>query len=116
MSDDIPPIEELTGGAGGATDAGGWLGVLPVALVATGADGRIGGGIRVAQEMLGYRAPEVVGRHLVELLHPGANGASGPVAVAGGCRGPRCDGRGHCLAPGRASAGAGDLGMSGPGR
>ncbi|MFF0064924.1 SpoIIE family protein phosphatase [Streptomyces sp. NPDC005279] len=76
MSDDMP-IEELTDSAGAGTGAGGWLGVLPVALVATGADGRIVRWDPVAQELLGYRAPEVVGRHVVELMHPGADRSLG---------------------------------------
>ena len=69
------PIEELISGA--ARDAGGWLGELPVALLATSADGTIVRWNRAAQELLGYEPPQVVGRHIADLLHPGADRSLG---------------------------------------
>ncbi|MFV0131466.1 SpoIIE family protein phosphatase [Streptomyces sp. HMX112] len=74
MSDQLP-IEELISGA--AQSAGGWLGALPVAQVATGADGTIVRWNHVAQELLGYEPPQVVGRHIADLLHPGADRSLG---------------------------------------
>ncbi|NXY98966.1 SpoIIE family protein phosphatase [Streptomyces sp. BR123] len=68
-------IEELISGA--AQDAGGWLGALPVAQVATGCDGRIVRWNHAAQELLGYPPPEVLGRHIADLLHPGADRSLG---------------------------------------
>ncbi|MFK0256486.1 SpoIIE family protein phosphatase [Streptomyces sp. NPDC090445] len=68
-------IEELISGA--AQDAGGWLGALPVAQVATGSDGRIVRWNHAAQELLGYPPPEVLGRHIADLLHPGADRSLG---------------------------------------
>ncbi|MFK0218430.1 SpoIIE family protein phosphatase [Streptomyces vinaceus] len=69
------PIEDLISGA--AQDAGGWLGSLPVAQLATGADGTIVRWNRAAQELLGYAPPQIVGRHIAELLHPGADRSLG---------------------------------------
>ncbi|WP_142212829.1 SpoIIE family protein phosphatase [Streptomyces sp. SLBN-118] len=74
MNEQIP-IEELISGA--ARDAGGWLGELPVALLATSADGTIVRWNRAAQELLGYEPPQVVGRHIADLLHPGADRSLG---------------------------------------
>ncbi|MFD0265085.1 SpoIIE family protein phosphatase [Streptomyces sp. NPDC127106] len=68
-------IEELISGA--AQDAGGWLGALPVAQVATGSDGRIVRWNHAAQELLGYPPPQVLGRHIADLLHPGADRSLG---------------------------------------
>ncbi|MEU2390626.1 SpoIIE family protein phosphatase [Streptomyces sp. NPDC007369] len=68
-------IEELISGA--AQDAGGWLGALPVAQVATGSDGRIVRWNHAAQELLGYPPPQVLGRHIADLLHPGAERSLG---------------------------------------
>ncbi|MEV4943226.1 SpoIIE family protein phosphatase [Streptomyces zaomyceticus] len=65
------PVEELVSGA--ARDAGGWMGALAVAQVATGADGIIVRWNRAAQELLGYTPHHVVGRHIADLLHPGAD-------------------------------------------
>ncbi|MER6345983.1 SpoIIE family protein phosphatase [Streptomyces sp. NPDC001595] len=69
------PVEELVSGA--AQNAGGWLGALPVAQVATSADGLIVRWNRAAQELLGYTSRQVVGRHIAELLHPGADRSLG---------------------------------------
>ncbi|MFD5102400.1 SpoIIE family protein phosphatase [Streptomyces albidochromogenes] len=69
------PMNELISGA--AQDAGGWLGTLPVAQVATSATGTIVRWNHVAQELLGYAPPEVVGRHIADLLHPGADRSLG---------------------------------------
>ncbi|MBT2407632.1 MULTISPECIES: SpoIIE family protein phosphatase [unclassified Streptomyces] len=69
------PIEELISGA--AQDAGGWLGALPVAQVATGADGKIVRWNHAAQDLLGYLPPQVLGRHIADLLHPGADRSLG---------------------------------------
>ncbi len=71
------PIEDMTGGNDAARDAGGWMGALPVALMATGADGTIVRWDPVAEELLGYAPPHVVGRHIAELLHPGADRSLG---------------------------------------
>ncbi|MGW4686485.1 SpoIIE family protein phosphatase [Streptomyces sp. NPDC004244] len=68
-------MEELISGA--AQDAGGWLGALPVAQVATGSDGRIVRWNHAAQELLGYPPPQVLGRHIADLLHPGADRSLG---------------------------------------
>ncbi|MGW6966449.1 SpoIIE family protein phosphatase [Streptomyces zaomyceticus] len=65
------PLEELVSGA--ARDAGGWMGALAVAQVATSADGIIVRWNRAAQELLGYTPHHVVGRHIADLLHPGAD-------------------------------------------
>ncbi|MBT2482341.1 SpoIIE family protein phosphatase [Streptomyces sp. ISL-94] len=65
------PMEDLISSA--AQDAGGWLGALPVAQVATGADGRVVRWNHAAEELLGYRPPDVLGRHIADLLHPGAD-------------------------------------------
>ncbi|MFF6998247.1 SpoIIE family protein phosphatase [Streptomyces sp. NPDC008313] len=67
---DRMPFEEVTSAA---RDAGGWLGDLRVAVVATSADGRIVRWDHTAQDLLGYTSREVVGRHIAELLHPGAD-------------------------------------------
>lgn len=72
--DDPIPVEQLIAGA--AQDAGGWLGALAVAQVATSADGTIVRWSNAAQELLGYAPPQVVGRHISELLHPGPTAAS----------------------------------------
>ncbi|MFI8193278.1 SpoIIE family protein phosphatase [Streptomyces sp. NPDC085946] len=69
------PMEELVTGA--ARDAGGWLGVLSVAQVATSADGTIVRWNRAAQELLGHPPQQVVGRHIAELLHPDADRSLG---------------------------------------
>ncbi|MFD3546962.1 SpoIIE family protein phosphatase [Streptomyces sp. NPDC058655] len=69
------PLEDLVSGA--AQAAGGWLGALPVALVATSGDGVIVRWNHGAQELLGYAPPEVLGKHIAELLHPGADRSLG---------------------------------------
>ncbi|MEU9860584.1 SpoIIE family protein phosphatase [Streptomyces sp. NPDC047971] len=69
------PIEELISVA--AQHAGGWLGSLAVAQVATAADGTVVRWNHGAQELLGYAPPQVVGRHISELLHPGADRSLG---------------------------------------
>ena len=69
------PEEGLVSGA--ARDAGGWMGALAVAQVATSADGTIVRWNRAAQELLGYTPQQVVGRHIAELLHPGADRSLG---------------------------------------
>ncbi|MFD7262348.1 SpoIIE family protein phosphatase [Streptomyces sp. NPDC059874] len=69
------PVDELISGA--AQAAGGWLGALPVALVATSADGTIVRWNQVAQELLGHAPPEMLGRHISDLLHPGADRSLG---------------------------------------
>ncbi|MET9324437.1 SpoIIE family protein phosphatase [Streptomyces sp. NPDC003038] len=69
------PIEELISGA--AQDAGGWVGALPVAQVATSADGTVVRWNHTAQELLGYAPSQVVGRHIADLLHPGADRSLG---------------------------------------
>ncbi|MEV4333664.1 SpoIIE family protein phosphatase [Streptomyces sp. NPDC049597] len=63
------PVDDVTGGA--AWDAGGWLGELRVAVVATSADGTIVRWDHGAQALLGYPSREVVGRPIADLLHPG---------------------------------------------
>ncbi|MEE1754763.1 SpoIIE family protein phosphatase [Streptomyces sp. SP18CS02] len=70
-----PTPDDVTSGA--ARDAGGWLGALPVALVATGADGHIVRWNPAAQELLGYAPPQVLGRHIADLLHPGTDRSLG---------------------------------------
>ncbi|MFI5546349.1 SpoIIE family protein phosphatase [Streptomyces sp. NPDC051815] len=60
-----------------AQDAGGWLGALPVALVATSSEGTVVRWNHGAQELLGYTPPEVLGRHIADLLHPGADRSLG---------------------------------------
>ncbi|MFD3679667.1 SpoIIE family protein phosphatase [Streptomyces sp. NPDC058613] len=74
MHEDLP-LEDLISGA--AQDAGGWLGALPVALVATSADGQIVRWNHGAQDLLGYAPPQVLGRHIADLLHPGADRSLG---------------------------------------
>ncbi|MEU9083498.1 SpoIIE family protein phosphatase [Streptomyces sp. NPDC048357] len=69
------PFEDLISGA--AQDAGGWLGALPVALVATSSDGVVVRWNHGAQELLGYTPPQVLGRHIADLLHPGADRSLG---------------------------------------
>ena len=69
------PLEELISGA--AQNAGGWLGALPVALVATSGEGTIVRWNHGAQELLGYAPPQVLGRHISVLLHPGADRSLG---------------------------------------
>ncbi|MFJ5775233.1 SpoIIE family protein phosphatase [Streptomyces sp. NPDC093094] len=79
------PVEELVSGA--ARDAGGWMGALAMAQVATSADGTVVRWNRAAQDLLGHTPQQVVGRHIAELLHPGADrtlGRSLWEAVAGG--------------------------------
>ncbi|MBT2526341.1 SpoIIE family protein phosphatase [Streptomyces sp. ISL-99] len=73
--DEQTPIGELISGA--AQDAGGWLGALEVAQVATGADGTIVRWNHVAEKLLGYAPPEVMGRHIADLLHSGADRSLG---------------------------------------
>ncbi|WP_030762117.1 SpoIIE family protein phosphatase [Streptomyces sp. NRRL F-2664] len=68
---DEMPFEELISSA--AQNAGGRLGSLPLAQMATGSDGSIVRWNLAAQELLGYTAPEVVGRHIADLLHPAAD-------------------------------------------
>ncbi|MFD9306242.1 SpoIIE family protein phosphatase [Streptomyces sp. NPDC060048] len=74
MSEHIP-VDELISGA--AQAAGGWLGVLPVALVATSADGTVVRWNQVAQELLGYAPQHMVGRNIADLLHPGSDRSLG---------------------------------------
>ncbi|MGW0749633.1 SpoIIE family protein phosphatase [Streptomyces sp. NPDC002587] len=69
------PVDELISGA--AQAAGGWLGALPVALVATSADGTIVRWNQVAQELLGYTPPQMLGRNIADLVHPGADRSLG---------------------------------------
>ncbi|MFI1647466.1 SpoIIE family protein phosphatase [Streptomyces avidinii] len=69
------PLEELISSA--AQDAGGWLGALPVALVATSSDGMVVRWNHGAQQLLGYTPPQVLGRHISDLLHPGADRSLG---------------------------------------
>ncbi|MCH0569081.1 SpoIIE family protein phosphatase [Streptomyces sp. MUM 136J] len=63
------------------------MGALPVAQVVTSADGIVVRWSRAAQELLGHSPQDVVGRHIAELLHPGADRSLGRSlweAVAGG--------------------------------
>lgn len=69
------PVDELISGA--AQAAGGWLGALPVAMVATGADGTIVRWNQVAQELLGYAPQQMLGRNIADLLHPGSDRSLG---------------------------------------
>ncbi|MEU9374245.1 SpoIIE family protein phosphatase [Streptomyces sp. NPDC048255] len=69
------PFEDLVSSA--AQDAGGWLGALRVALLATSGDGMIVRWNHGAQELLGYAPPQVLGRHIADLLHPGADRSLG---------------------------------------
>ncbi|WP_404962155.1 SpoIIE family protein phosphatase [Streptomyces sp. 147326] len=69
------PFEDLISGA--AQDAGGWLGALPVALIATSSEGLVVRWNHGAQELLGYTPPQVLGRHIADLLHPGADRSLG---------------------------------------
>ncbi|QDO04843.1 SpoIIE family protein phosphatase [Streptomyces sp. RLB3-17] len=69
------PVDDVAGGA--AWDAGGWLGELRVAVVATNADGTIVRWDHGAQALLGYPSREVVGRPIADLLHPGADRSLG---------------------------------------
>ncbi|MGW1894524.1 SpoIIE family protein phosphatase [Streptomyces sp. NPDC002004] len=69
------PIDDRGGGASG--NAGGWLGALPVALVATNASGTIVRWDPAAQRLLGYAPPQVVGHHIADLLHPGSDPSLG---------------------------------------
>ncbi|MER5964573.1 SpoIIE family protein phosphatase [Streptomyces sp. NPDC002057] len=62
---------EATSGA--ARDAGGWLGALPVAAVATSRSGAIVRWDGTAEKLLGYAFHEVSGRHIADLLHPGVD-------------------------------------------
>ncbi|MFF8846444.1 SpoIIE family protein phosphatase [Streptomyces sp. NPDC015127] len=75
------PVDDVAGGA--AWDAGGWLGELRVAVVATSADGTIVRWDHGAQALLGYASREVVGRSIGDLLHPGADGSLGRSLWAG---------------------------------
>ncbi|MBT2467014.1 SpoIIE family protein phosphatase [Streptomyces sp. ISL-66] len=74
MNEEIP-VDELISGA--AQAAGGWLGSLPVALIATSADGTIVRWNQVAQELLGHAPPQMLGRNIADLLHPGADRSLG---------------------------------------
>ncbi|GGY43719.1 hypothetical protein GCM10010299_57300 [Streptomyces tanashiensis] len=69
------PFDEVITGA--ARDAGGWLGALPVAVVATSADGTIVRWDHAAEDLLGHTPREVLGRHIADLLHPGADRSLG---------------------------------------
>ncbi|MFG3343894.1 SpoIIE family protein phosphatase [Streptomyces sp. NPDC048018] len=69
------PFDEVTTSA--ARDAGGWLGALPVAVVATSAEGAIVRWDHAAEDLLGYTPHEVLGRHIAELLHPDADRSLG---------------------------------------
>ncbi|MCJ0874558.1 SpoIIE family protein phosphatase [Streptomyces sp. AP-93] len=69
------PVDELISGA--AQAAGGWLGALPVALMATSATGTIVRWNQVAQELLGYAPPQMLGRNIADLLHPGSDRSLG---------------------------------------
>ncbi|MER5759898.1 SpoIIE family protein phosphatase [Streptomyces sp. NPDC002082] len=69
------PVDDLISSA--AQAAGGWLGALPVALVATSADGTIVRWNQVAQELLGYAPPQMLGRNIADLLHPGSDRSLG---------------------------------------
>ncbi|MET9468191.1 SpoIIE family protein phosphatase [Streptomyces sp. NPDC006544] len=69
------PADELISGA--AQAAGGWLGALPVALMSTSADGTIVRWNQVAQELLGYAPPQMLGRNIADLLHPGSDRSLG---------------------------------------
>ncbi|MER6388586.1 SpoIIE family protein phosphatase [Streptomyces sp. NPDC059382] len=72
---DPEPFDEVTSPA--ARAAGGWLGGLPVAVLATGSDGRIVRWDMAAHELLGYTPREVIGRHIADLLHPGVDRSLG---------------------------------------
>ncbi|CAM5638178.1 hypothetical protein SAVIM338S_06201 [Streptomyces avidinii] len=69
------PVDELISGA--AQAAGGWLGSLPVALIATSADGTIVRWNQVAQELLGHAPPQMLGHNIADLLHPGSDRSLG---------------------------------------
>nr|WSX48671.1 SpoIIE family protein phosphatase [Streptomyces sp. NBC_00974] len=69
------PVDELISGA--AQAAGGWLGALPVALMSTSADGTIVRWNQVAQELLGYAPPQMLGHNIADLLHPGSDRSLG---------------------------------------
>ncbi|MFJ3834992.1 SpoIIE family protein phosphatase [Streptomyces sp. NPDC054904] len=69
------PLADLISHA--AQDAGGWLGALQVALLATSGDGTIVRWNQGAQHLLGYLPPQVLGRHIADLLHPGADRSLG---------------------------------------
>ncbi|MEU0401923.1 SpoIIE family protein phosphatase [Streptomyces sp. NPDC006197] len=69
------PFDEVTTDA--ARDAGGWLGDLPVAVVGTSAEGAIVRWDHAAEDLLGYTPHDVLGRHIADLLHPGADRSLG---------------------------------------
>ncbi|WP_328302085.1 SpoIIE family protein phosphatase [Streptomyces sp. NBC_00435] len=69
------PVEELISGA--AQAAGGWLGALPIALLATSADGTVVRWNQVAVELLGYAPPQMLGHNIADLLHPGSDRSLG---------------------------------------
>ncbi|MFE1409814.1 SpoIIE family protein phosphatase [Streptomyces sp. NPDC058746] len=69
------PVDELISGA--AQAAGGWLGSLPVALVATSADGTIVRWNQLAQELLGHSPHQMLGHNIADLLHPGSDRSLG---------------------------------------
>lgn len=69
------PVDELISGA--AQAAGGWLGSLPIALIATSADGTIVRWNQVAQELLGHAPPQMLGHNIADLLHPGSDRSLG---------------------------------------
>ncbi|MER6217657.1 MULTISPECIES: SpoIIE family protein phosphatase [unclassified Streptomyces] len=74
MDEDLQ-VEDLFDSA--AQAAGGWLGSLPVALVATSATGTIVRWNQVAQELLGYTPPQMLGHNIADLLHPGSDRSLG---------------------------------------
>lgn len=69
------PVDQLISNA--AQAAGGWLGALPVAVVATSADGTIVRWNQLAQELLGHAPAQMLGRNIADLLHPGADRSLG---------------------------------------
>ncbi|MFI8520722.1 SpoIIE family protein phosphatase [Streptomyces sp. NPDC085481] len=70
-----PLAADVTSGA--ARDAGGWLGALPIAAMATDQSGAIVRWDRTAQDLLGHAFRDVAGRHISELLHSPAGRSLG---------------------------------------